>query len=89
MKCINFNKDWEFIGLALFVKKPTLDSIQENYHDVRKRMLEMLASWLKRENEKQPVPTWKILLKTLSEYDRMKCTQIASELDCSVCKHVK
>ena len=89
MKCINFNTDWEFIGLALFVKKPTLDNIQENYLDVRKRMLEMLASWLKRENEKQPVPTWNILLKTLSEYDRMKCTQIASELDCSVCKHVK
>ena len=80
MKCINFNKDWEFIGLALFVSKATLDSIQENYHDVRKRMLEILASWLKRENEKQPVPTWNILLKTLS---------VASELDCSVCKHVK
>ena len=46
-------------------------------------MLEMLASWLQRENEKQSVPTWN---KTLPEYDRMKCTQIPSELDCSVCK---
>ena len=58
----------------------------ENYHDVKEKMLEMLASWLKRESKGQPVPSWNILLTTLSEYDRIQAEQIASEF---VCKHVK
>ena len=83
MMCKNFSNDWEFIGLQLDVKKTTLDYIQKDYHDVRKRMLEMLASWLKRESQKQPAPSWHILLKTLSEYDSIKTTQIASKFVCN------
>ena len=49
-------------------------------------MLEMLASWLRRESKEQPVPSWNILLTTLSEYSRLETEQIASKF---VCKHVK
>ena len=84
--CNVFSTNWKFIGLTLGIKKTTLDSIKKDCDDVKERMLEMLASWLKKGSQKQPVPTWNILLKTLSEYDRMKCTQIASEIDCSACK---
>ena len=49
-------------------------------------MVEMLTSWLRREVKEQPVPSWNILLTTLSEYDGVKIEQIASKF---VCEHVK
>ena len=61
-----------------------MDNIQKDCDDVKKRMLEMLASWLKRENKGQPVPSWHILLTALSEYDSIQTTQIASKF---ICKH--
>ena len=64
----------------------TLDNIKKDCDDVKEMMLEMLASWLKRESDSQPLPSWNILLTTLSEYDRTQTTKIASKF---VCKHVK
>ena len=81
-----YSKDWKFIGSALGVIINTLQSIEKNYKDVKEMMFEMLASWLRREMTEQPVPSWNILLTTLSEYDRVLTTQIASKC---VCKHVK
>ena len=75
--------DWKFIGLELGLMKPILDCIQKDGVDVKERMLEMLASWLKRESRKQPRPSWHILLKTLFEYDRIKTAQIAGEFICN------
>ena len=82
-KCKPFSNNWEFIGLELDVKKTTLDNIQKDNDDVKKRMLEMLASWLKRESQKQPLPSWNILLTALSEYDSIQTTQIASKFICT------
>ena len=79
-------KEWKFIGLKLWIKKTTLDNIKKDCDDVKEMMLEMLASWLKRESDSQPVPSWKILLTTLSECDRTQTTQIANKF---VCKYVK
>ena len=84
--CKHFSKDWKFIGLELGIKKPTLDNIEKDCDDVKGMMLEMLTSWLRRESKEQPVPSWNILLTTLSEYDEVKTEQIASKF---VCKHVK
>ena len=84
--CKNFSKDWKFIGVELGIKMPTLDNIQKDCDDVKRMMLEMLASWLRRETKEQPVPSWNILLTTLSEYSRVETEQIASKF---VCKHVK
>ena len=78
--CKTFSKDWKFIGSPLGVHLNTLQSIEKNYKDFNKEM--MLVSWLRREMTEQPVPTWNILLTTLSEYDRVETEQIAS-------KHVK
>ena len=76
----------KFIGVELGIKKSTLDNIQKDCDDVKEMMVEMLASWLRREMKEQPVPSWNILLTTLSEYDRVETEQIASKC---VCKHVK
>ena len=81
-----FSKDWKFIGSALGVNINTLQSIEKNYKDVKEMMFEMFASWLRREMMEQPVPSWNILLTTLSECDRVETEQIASKF---VCKHVK
>ena len=75
-----------FIGLELEIKKPTLDNIQKDCDDVKEMMVEMLASWLRKESKEQPVPSWNILLTALSEYDRVETEQIASKF---VCEHVK
>ena len=81
--CKVFSTDWKFIGLKLGIKKTTLDNIKKDCDDVKERMLEMLASWLKKESQKQPVPTWNILLTALSEYDSIQTTQIASTFICT------
>ena len=81
--CKTFSKDWKFIGSALGVN---INTLQRNYKDVKGVMLEMLASWLRRESKEQPVSSWNILLTILSEYDRIETEQIASKC---VCKHVK
>ena len=49
MKYLIHVKDWKFIGLKLWIKKTTLDNIKKDCDDVKETMLEMLASWLKRE----------------------------------------
>ena len=82
--CKLFSTNWKFIGLKLGIKKTTLDNIKKDCDDVKERMLEMLALWLKRENTLQPKPSWHILLKTLPEYDSMQTTQIANQF---VCEH--
>ena len=50
---------------------------------VREMMFEMIGSWLERDNFKSTVPTWNILLTTLSEFDREKAEKIASNFVCS------
>ena len=47
-------------------------------------MLEMLASWLKKEVKNQPVPSWNVLLTAIAEYSKVQASQIASKF---VCKH--
>ena len=78
-----FSTDWKFIGLKLGIKKTTLDNIKKDCDDENERMLEMLASWLRRESQKQPVPSWNILFTTLSKYDSIQTTQIASTFICT------
>ena len=83
--CKHFSKDWKFIGVELGIGKSTLDNIQKDCDDVKGMMVEMLASWLRRESKEQPVPSWNILLTILSEYDRIGTEQITRKC---VCKHV-
>ena len=82
--CKVFSTDWKFIRLKLGIMKATLDNIKKDCDDVKERMLEMLSSWLRKENALQPKPSWRILLTTLSEYDSTQTSQIASKF---VCEH--
>jgi len=50
-KCEEFSSNWKFIGLKLGIKKATLDNIKKDCDDVKERMLEILASWLKIESD--------------------------------------
>ena len=84
--CKTFSKDWKFIGLALGIEISILHTIKKDCDGVRQMMFEMITSWLIRETEEQPVPTWNILLTTLSEFDRVEAEKIASNF---VCNHGK
>ena len=49
------------------IKSHTLDAIESDNSRSRNRMFEMLASWLRRESAQQPVPTWHILIRAVSD----------------------
>ena len=82
--CKEFSSNWKFIGSTLGLKLNTLAAIKKDCDDVREMMFEMLATWLRRENEEQSLPTWNLLLTTLTEYDRTEAEKIARKF---VCKH--
>lgn len=82
--CKEFSSNWKFIGSTLGLKINTLAAIKKDCDDVREMMFEMLATWLRRENEEQSLPTWNLLLTTLTEYDRTEAEKIARKF---VCKH--
>jgi len=82
--CKTFREDWKYIGSVLGIELNILHAIKKDCDDVKEMTFGMLASWLKSESKEQPVPSWNILLTTLSEYDRIQTAQIASKF---VCKH--
>ena len=65
--CKDVSADWKIIGSALGIKKNTLDALENDYIGSKKRMFEMLAVWLRRESVQQPVPTWHILIRAVSD----------------------
>ena len=81
--CENFSNHWKVIGLELGVNIMRLEIIYEDNRDSYQRMFEMLALWLRRKSETQPVPSWHILLKALSKWDIIKTIQIASKFVCN------
>ena len=43
---VDVSSRWKELGLALHLKKPTLDNIYEDHREVSKCKMEMLSSWL-------------------------------------------
>ena len=79
-----FSKDWKYIGSELGIELSILQIIEKDCDDVKEMMLDMLDSWLKRGSERQPLPSWNMLLTTLSKFNKTETAQLASKF---VCKH--
>ena len=62
---IGITNEWRYLGLALGLKKPTLDAIKVDNADVKDRMLEMVTSWLQKKDES--LPSWQALVKALRD----------------------
>ena len=77
-------KDWKYIGSELGIELSILQIIEKDCDDVKEMMLDMLDSWLKRGSERQPLPSWNMLLTTLSKFNKTETAQLASKF---VCKH--
>ena len=86
-KCMKFQNDWTYIGSGLGISFESLRSIEVNRPDVRSRMFEMLASWLKKDSEYQPNPTWNSLLKTLYRFERIETENISRNFVCQYKQH--
>lgn len=80
--CKIFSKDWKYIGSALGIELDILETIEKDCDDVKEMMFEMIASWLRRERENQPKPSWNILLTTLNKFDRSETEKICSQFKC-------
>ena len=63
----NVNKKWIELGLALGLKKPTLDNISTEYHIADDRKREMLCCWLQRQDNCEATCNWKSLAKALKK----------------------
>ena len=83
-KCMKFQNDWKYIGSGLGISFGSLQTIDVNGADIRSRMFDMLALWLRRDSEYQPHPTWNKLLKTLYNFDIMETENISTNF---VCRH--
>ena len=86
--CKEFSSEWKYIGLALQMKKTTLDVIKKDNDDSKERMCEMLASWLQRETIEQPLPSRNILFTALSDSVGITgARNVAANLVCVFCDH--
>jgi hypothetical protein len=63
----NVNKKWMELGLALGLKKPTLDNISADYHTVDERKREMLWCWLQMRDSCKATCNWKSLAEALKK----------------------
>ena len=61
----SFNR-WKALGLQLGINYITLDNIKSEEEKVQDRLMEMLAAWLKKQDNVVD-PTWKQLIDSLKE----------------------
>ena len=62
-----------------------MEAIEKNRSKVEDKLFDLLATWLKRESENQPKPTWKKLCEAVSTVDRTRAEAIAEEHQCDCC----
>ena len=71
--------NWEEIGCILGITKPTIDIIARNNNNVTRCMSDMIATWLKRETQEQPLPTWSRLCNAIASVDLSFAERIAAD----------
>ena len=79
---------WEEIGSKLGIKRYAIETINVDKITSQKRMSAMIVVWLKREDIKQPLPTWRLLCQAIASVDRTYAERISKEhqCDCTECK---
>ena len=64
---VHVSKRWMELGLALGLKKPTLDNISANFGTTDERKREMISCWLQRWDGCEATCNWNSLAKALKE----------------------
>ena len=77
---MNLSAQWYLLGLQLTVKTGTLDSIQVQFADPKRQLLEMLKTWLTISDN----TTWKVLTNALRSQS-VGAGQLAGELEKKYC----
>ena len=77
---LNLSAQWYLLGLQLTVKTGTLDSIQVQFADPKRQLLEMLKTWLTTSDN----TTWKVLTNALRSQS-VGASQLAGELEKKYC----
>ena len=69
MDVVSFSKD---IGLALGLKKLTLERLESNYKNIDRCLTEAIAAWLKGEDRphNSPKPNWEELISALKSMSK-------------------
>ena len=82
--CHCLRAKWETVGLFLGVPKSTLDAIRHDRRgsDSSEHLSEMLAAWIKKDNEKQPHPTLRALCSAAIRVDRSVTVQLLQSCCC-------
>ena len=84
----SLSADWRKIGVGLGITFDRLGAIESSRKpDVDEMLMDMIAAWLKIDNETQPKPTWKKLCEAVGKINRRRAEVIAQEhqCDCSDC----
>lgn len=68
--------EWKELGLKLGLQYPTLKEIEEDCRSIKNRKMEMLACWLKKQDNVKS-PSWKQLIVVLCQ---MKETDIYKKI---------
>ena len=77
---VDLSAQWYLLGIQLKVKIGTLDSIQAQFADPKRQLLEMLKTWLNTSDN----TTWKILTNALRSQS-VGAGQLAGELEKKHC----
>ena len=86
--CQQFSARWEEIGSNLGIKRYIVETIRQDFKYCGKKMSELIAVWLRRESDGQPLPSWRALCDAIASIDRTSAERIASQHQCycSQCK---
>ena len=77
---MDISAKWYLLGLRLKLKFGKLDSIQAQFPDPKRQLLEMLKTWL----TSSDVASWKILTDALRS-ESVGATQLAGQLEKKYC----
>ena len=77
----SFNR-WKALGLNLGISYITLDNIKSEEEKVQDRLMEMLAAWLKKQDNVVD-PTWKQLIDSLKKIGE---NGLAGEIEAKITK---
>ena len=77
---VDISAKWYLLGLRLKLKFGKLDSIQAQFPDPKRQLLEMLKTWLTTSD----VASWKILTDALRS-ESVGATQLAGQLEKKYC----
>ena len=84
---VTLRSQWKTIGLKLGMNYDIIEAIEKEQANLENMLMALLASWLRRQSNDQPKPSWKNLCDALQIADKTKADEIAKkhQCDCDEC----